>query len=344
MRLLAGTGAAAIMTIAPAVIGDIYRVEQRAFGNTIVVFAQSLGPVIGPIAGGFVSEQLGWRWAYWILLCFTGPATVLMTLLMNESYHPTILHRKTERLRKELNRPELQSQLQFTLAPKELLWRSLIRPTKLLTRSPIVFLLSLYIATVYGIMYLMFTTLQIIFTDTYGWSTQLTGLAYLGIGIGQVISLSVLLKGNDAMVVKLRKKNNGVYEPEMRLPLCAYFGALIPVSMFWYGWTARKNIHWAVPIAGMIPFGLGFVGIYVPGQTYLIDAFPGFSASAVAAATTMRCILGTVLPLAGPPMYAKLGLGIGNTVLGIVAIAMVPIPLVFLRYGKRLRERWPVDL
>lgn len=47
MRLLAGMGAAAIMTIAPAVIGDIYPTEKRAFGNTIVVFAQSMGPVLG---------------------------------------------------------------------------------------------------------------------------------------------------------------------------------------------------------------------------------------------------------------------------------------------------------
>lgn len=344
MRLLAGVGAAAIMTVAPAVIGDIYAIEKRAFGNTIVVFAQSMGPVCGPICGGFICERLGWRWAYWILLCATGTATALMTFLMNESYATVVLMRKTERLRKELNRPELQSQLQLKLTPEELIRRSLIRPTKLLTRSPIVFLLSIYIATLYGLLYLMFTTIPLVFTNTYGWSTELTGLAYLGLGIGMVLSLSLLLKGNDATVVKLRNKNNGVYEPEMRLPQCVYYAILIPISLFWYGWSAQKRTHWIVPIIGMIPFGFGMTGIYVPGQTYMIDTFPGYSASAVAAATTMRSIFGTFLPLAGPPMYAKLGFGWGNTILGILAVIMIPIPVVFYRYGKRIRERWPVDL
>lgn len=253
MRLLAGFGAAAIMTIAPAVVGDIYPVEKRAFGNTIVIFAQSMGPVVGPVCGGFICERLDWRWAYWILLCATGTATTLMTFLMKESYATVVMMRKTERLRKELNRPELQSQLQLKLTPKELIRRSLIRPSKLLTRSPIVFLLSIYIATVYGMLYLMFTTIPLVFTNTYGWSTELTGLAYLGLGVGMIISLSLLLKGNDAKVVTLRKKNNGVYEPEMRLPLCVYYAALIPISLFWYGWSAQKRTHWVVPIIGMIP-------------------------------------------------------------------------------------------
>jgi multidrug resistance protein len=253
MRLLAGLGAAAVMTIAPAIIGDIYPLERRAFGNTIIIFAQSMGPSLGPVCGSFICERLGWRWAYWILLCATGTFTILITFFMKESYATLVMMRKTERLRKELNRPELQSQLQLKLTPKQLIRRSLIRPSKLLTRSPIVFLISLYIATLYGMMYLMFTTIPIIFTNIYGWSTELTGLAYLGIGFGMVTSLSLLLKGNDATVVKLRKKNNGVYEPEMRLPQCVYYACCIPVSLLWYGWSAEARAHWIVPIIGMVP-------------------------------------------------------------------------------------------
>ena len=72
-------------------------------------------------------------------------------------------------------------------------------------------------------------------------------------------------------------------------------------------------------------------GIYVPCQTYMIDAFRGYSASAIAAATTMRSIFGTFLPLGGPAMYDKLGFGWGNTILGILAVIMIPIPVVFYR-------------
>jgi len=263
---------------------------------------------------------------------------------MNESYATAILMKKTKRLRKELNRPELESQLQLKGTPKEIFRRSLIRPTKLLTRSPIVFFFAMYIGLLYGMLYLMFTTIPLVFTGGYGFSTQLAGLAYLGLGVGMVVSLSFLLKGNDAEVQKLSAKNNGVYEPEMRLPRCVYSACLIPVSLFWYGWAAQKRTHWVVVIIGMIPYGVGMTGIYVPGQTYFVDTFSEYSASAIAAATFMRSLFGTFLPLAGPPMYETLGFGWGNTILGILACLMIPIPVVFFRYGKMIRERWPVDL
>lgn len=72
----------------------------------------------------------------------------------------------------------------------------------------------------------------------------MTGLAYLGIGIGNFLGIGVVAKTSDATIIKLAKRNNGKYEPEMRLPLCLFFGFLIPVSFFWYGWTAYYKVHW----------------------------------------------------------------------------------------------------
>jgi hypothetical protein len=41
-------------------------------------------------------------------------------------------------------------------------------------------------------------------------------------------------------------------------------------------------------------------------------------------------------------MYHALGLGWGNTVLGLIALALVPVPLVIYKYGNTIRkhERW----
>jgi hypothetical protein len=92
----------------------------------------------------------------------------------------------------------------------------------------------------------------------------MTGLAYLGIGIGNFLGIGFVAKTSDATIIKLAKRNKGVYEPEMRLPLCVFFGFLIPVSFFWYGkckheihnhldskanktaagWTAYYKVHW----------------------------------------------------------------------------------------------------
>jgi hypothetical protein len=75
----------------------------------------------------------------------------------------------------------------------------------------------------------------------------------------------------------------------------------------------------------------------MPISSYLIDAFTIYAASAIAANTVLRSLVGALLPLAGPSMYEALGLGWGNSLLGFLALAMVPIPILFWKYGERLR-------
>ena len=78
-------------------------------------------------------------------------------------------------------------------------------------------------------------------------------------------------------------------------------------------------------------------------QTYLIDAFTIYAASAIAANTVLRSVFGAFLPLAGLDMYAALGLGWGNTLLGFVALGLIPIPALFYKYGEHIRTRFKVE-
>lgn len=149
---------------------------------------------------------------------------------------------------------------------------------------------------------------------------------------------------NDRMLVKLTARAGGKFEPEMRLPLMIIFSSILPISFFWYGWSADKHAHWIVPIIGMFPFGVGMIGVYMPIQTYIIDCYPKYAASANATMTATRSLVGALLPLAGPTMFRSLGLGWGNSLLGFLALAFVPVPILFTRYGKVLREKWPVTL
>jgi multidrug resistance protein len=130
MRFLAGVGGSAVMTIVPAIVGDCFPYHKRAMASAIVIGTPTLAPIVGPIAGGFISEHLGWRWAYWILLMVSGPFNLLMFFFMKESNHSTILQRKTDRLRKELGREDLHSQLEIRMSSGELLVKSIVRPLK----------------------------------------------------------------------------------------------------------------------------------------------------------------------------------------------------------------------
>ncbi|PGG99750.1 hypothetical protein AJ80_09294 [Polytolypa hystricis UAMH7299] len=336
MRFLAGVGGSGVMTIAPAIVADLYPVERRGFASSLIVLAQSLGPAIGPICGGFISESLGWRWAYWVLLIASASVTLLMTVIMPESYAPKILQKRARQMQKVTGRTDIHPQLDQNISTKAILARSIARPTKMLTTSPVVLLICAYVATVYGFLYLLFTTLPIVFSETYGWPTSLVGLAYTPLALGMIMAIGVIMKTNDANVIKLTKKNNNIYEPEMRLSSTIYYAAVLPVSLFWYGWSTEQKVHWAVPIVGLIPFGWGMIGIFLPCQTYLVDVFTDYSASAVAASRTSLSIVGAFLPLAGPPLYQALGFGFGNTVLGVIALVMTPIPLLLYKYNCKL--------
>lgn len=79
-------------------------------------------------------------------------------------------------------------------------------------------------------------------------------------------------------------------------------------------------------------------------QTYLVDAFTVYAASAVAANTVLRSLLGGLLPLAGLGLYNKIGFGWGDSLLGFIALALVPIPVLFSIYGERLRNRFQIKL
>jgi hypothetical protein len=86
------------------------------------------------------------------------------------------------------------------------------------------------------------------------------------------------------------------------------------------------------------------MGIFAPVQIYLFDSFPQYAASALATLTFLRCLFGSVLPLAGPSMYDSLGLGWGNSLLGFVAVAMIPCPALIYKYGGHIRKKWTVNL
>jgi hypothetical protein len=111
----------------------------------------------------------------------------------------------------------------------------------------------------------------------------------------------------------------------------------LPVGVFVYGWTTYYKVHWIVPIIFTSFIGLGNLTAMMTIQTYLVDAFTIHAASAIAANTVLRSIFGAFLPLAGLNMYDALGLGWGNSLLGFISVAFIPVPILFRYYGERIR-------
>lgn len=71
---------------------------------------------------------------------------------------------------------------------------------------------------------------------------------------------------------------------------------------------------------------------------YLVDAYREYAASAMAASTVFRSLVGALLPLAGRKMYDTLGLGWWTSLLTFIAVAAIPMPLIFIKHGERTRS------
>lgn len=266
-----------------------------------------------------------------------GLVSLLALLTMRESYAPVLLEQKSKRLRRQTGNDNIRSRLDTGLQPRQLFTRAILRPTKLLLFSPICQLLSIYLAIAYGCLYILFTTFTFVFEENYNFSESIVGLVYLGVGTGMFIGLGYLSWASDRTLRRLTAKNNGEAKPEFRLPPLMYMAPTLPIGLFIYGWTAQYNVQWSVPLLGTLIFGIGQVAVYMVINTYLVDTFTLYAASAVAASTVLRALLGAVLPLVGLPMYEKLGLGWGNSLLAFVLLALCPIPYLFFVYGERIR-------
>ncbi|EUC39954.1 hypothetical protein COCMIDRAFT_110054 [Bipolaris oryzae ATCC 44560] len=345
-RFLAGFGGSGCLSIGGGIISDIFDRDDRGLALTIFAIGPLLGPIVGPIVGAYLGEGLGWRAIYYFMFITSMISIVVTFFSVKESNAEIILQRKSEQLQK-IN-PTLVPRSEADQSHSKLSFYELIlpvvRPWKLLFRSPVSAILCLYMAYVYGLLYLLFTTISSVFTSKYGWSISQSSLVYISIGVGFFIGLAVHGVLSAALLKKSLRANNDIFEPEMRLEVCKILGFLVPMTFFWYGWAADKGVHWAISVVGLLPFGIGLVGIFLPIQSYMIEAFPQVSASATAILVSSRNVVGTFLPVVAPDMYQKLGLGWGNSLLGFLSIVAIPFIWVITRNGKALRAKYPIKL
>jgi len=114
---------------------------------------------------------------------------------------------------------------------------------------------------------------------------------------------------------------------------------VIPVGLFWFAWTNSPSVHWIVSILAGVPFGFGMVLVFLSIMNYLIDAYTIFAASVLAANSVLRSCFGAAFPLFTTYMYNNLGIHWASTIPAFLALACVPFPFLFYKYGASIRER-----
>ncbi|KAI0864885.1 MFS transporter [Xylaria cubensis] len=324
-----------------ASIGDMYSPAKRTYGLAVWGIGAVCGPTLGPLIGGFAAEANGWQWTIWEVTWLSGGALVVLIFFLPETSSANILYRRSRRLRKLTGNERLISEPELIgqeMTPKDIAMMTLVRPFSLMFTEPIVFALNLYIALVYGLLYIWFESFPIVFIKIYGFTLGTEGLAFLGILIGVFITLPPFF-WYIHKYIEPKFNEDGNLKPEWRLPP-AFVGAFaIPICLFWFGWSSRSDIHWIVPIIGTGWFSVGTFLLFNCVMNYLSDAYPDYIASILAGNTFFRSGLGAAFPLFASAMYNNLGVNWASSTLAFISIAFIPIPFVLFKYGEWLRHK-----
>ncbi|KAI0121341.1 major facilitator superfamily domain-containing protein [Xylariales sp. AK1849] len=168
-RFLCGFFGSPTVTNSGGSLTDIWPSSHRSVPLALFTAASFLGPVVAPIVGAFISQYTSWRWNYWVVLILSGVIYGCMFAFLPETYQPRLLQLKAQRLGISYAQTSLNV----------IIKTSLTRPCIMFFTEPILFLLSLYMAFVYGILYLDFTAYPYVFQETRYWSAGISGLTFL---------------------------------------------------------------------------------------------------------------------------------------------------------------------
>jgi hypothetical protein len=308
-------------------MADMYGAADRGKSLAIVTLLPYLGPALGPLVGGVVTQYIHWSWIFWIMSIVDTAGLLLGLIVIRETYAPVLLRRKAAREGTSL--PPKKSHIRA----------SLLRPMHILVHRPIIWFISLVGTLAFGVYCLMLSSYATLWIDKYHQTELVSSLHYISIALGSTIAGQVGSRVLDQIYRKFSRRNDDQGIPEYRIPYLFPGMLLMPVGLFWYGWSAERRLTWIMVDIGTVIFTLGSFVASQAIMAYQLDEFAEFSASANAASRVVSYVLAFIFPIFAPAMYGKLGYGWGNSVLAFAVIVLgMPVCWVLWSYGARLRS------
>ncbi|CAG7964572.1 unnamed protein product [Penicillium nalgiovense] len=342
-RFLSGLGGSAPQAIGGGVLSDCWRKNERGAATAVYSVMPFIGPAIGPIAGGYLTQYMSWRWIFWVVSMADAVVQILAFLFLRETYAPKILATKKKMLQRETHNQMLYTEYdEPDRTFLQHLRKNLVRPFRMLFTQPAIQAIALYRGYQYGLMYLVLASFPTVWEGKYGQSKGRASLNYISLGIGFVIGLQFCGRLIDIVYERLAKHYGDNGRPEYRLPLMIPGGLIVPTGLFIYGWTAEYKTHWIAPNIGAALFAIGLIICFQCCQTYVIDAYTRYAASATGVTAFVRTMAGFSFPLFADSLYRSLGLGWGNSLLGFISLGMgIVAPALLWFYGEWMRAKSP---
>ncbi|KAF2814231.1 MFS general substrate transporter [Mytilinidion resinicola] len=342
LRFIGGFVGSLPISVGGATLMEIYGPAEIPYAIAFYAVSGLCGPILGPIFGTLaVTRWNTWTATLWLLAGITAFTTVFIFFFMPETLPSNILRRRAQRLREQSDKPQAQLPLE-SAAPRNIfvdIVHQTIDDFKLSCMDPVVLFVNIHTMLIYGILYLWFEFFPFVFGEIYHFNATQQALAFFGILTGAILSVMAYLLWLYSIYQPRVADPDVVVQPEDRLFPGQVGAVCIPVCLFIFAWTSRQSIHWIVPIVGTGFFAPGFYLTFQSILNYLGESYPRHVASVFVSNTFFRSSFGGALPLAAPRMLKSLGIGWAASTLGFISIALVPLPFILERYGKRLRSQ-----
>ncbi|PVH73219.1 MFS general substrate transporter [Cadophora sp. DSE1049] len=301
-RIVQGLGVSMFESVMFAVIGDLYYVHERGTRVAALTIAISGLANLPALLSGVTTQNLGWRWMFWLLSIFMGVALVAVILFGWETAFNRAAIYNTDTSSSNEGDQEVEHKEKIAEAglaaeenpvpripfPKRLLPFSgtyssdsiplmLIRPFTILANPAVIWSTLILSITTAWFIVISFVIAQIFSSPPYLLDSAHIGYMSAGSCVGGLLGSIACGMVSDPIVVALSKMNKGIFEPEFRLVLLIPFIIFSSIGFFCFGNFVALGYS---PVVISVIWGVATVAqqfISVVVGTYMIDAYRDIS-------------------------------------------------------------------
>ncbi|KAL2817054.1 major facilitator superfamily domain-containing protein [Aspergillus cavernicola] len=352
-RFLQGIGGSTFSTMVGGVISDIYHAHDRNTPMALFAGAALFGTGLAPLLSSVIVQHTTWRWIYYSHAIVSAVFVAVIFFFFKETRGSVLLSRKANALNKYYDQLEAAGHYGVLIGdhpnPRRIRWKvqadeqreslvqmisiSLYRPFHMLITEPVVFFFSLWVSFSWAVLYLQFGSIPLVFETNHNFNLEQTGAVFTSMCVGALlITIISIYQEKLATSFNLLPKT-----PESRLYFVCIESILMPIGLFWFGWTSSSSIHWISPTMAIGCATMGIFSVYLAVFNYLADTYHRYASSAIAAQSCCRNLLGGVFPLVTHAMFNNLGFPEASSLLGAIGAVLCLVPWVLAVYGERIR-------
>ncbi|KAJ5256122.1 Major facilitator superfamily domain general substrate transporter [Penicillium chrysogenum] len=359
-RFFQGVGGSTFSTMVGGVISDIYHAQDRNTPMALFSGAALFGTGLAPLISGAIISHTTWRWVFYSHAIVSAAFVIAIYFFFKETRGSVLLSRKAAKLNQYYEQLEEAGHHGVILSSEEsseekcirrIRWKvksdeqrasivtmiqiSLYRPFHMLLTEPVVFFFSLWVSFSWAVLYLQFSSVPLIFRTNHNFTIEQTGAVFTSMCVG-VIIITIISIYQERIAMRFGKHTTS---PEGRLYFVCVESVLLPIGLFWFGWSSFPSVHWIVPAIAVGCATMGIFSIYLATFNYLADTYHRYASSAIAAQSCCRNLLGGIFPLVTNAMFTNLGYPEASSLLGGLGAALTLVPWVLALYGPTIRAR-----